>query len=127
MSRGTATTRHRPAPGDVGSDGSGGHGSRNKSLSLEFALWPTAPNPFTVGTMIRYAIPKGQEVAVFVGIYDVRGTLITTLVHEPRAAGDYSIAWDGRNDSGIRPGPGVYLTKLRAGPFERIQKVVMLN
>ena len=99
----------------------------DKNLPVEFALGPSAPNPFATGTLISYAIPKGQQVPVFVGIYDVRGALIRTLVREPQAAGTYSVMWDGRSDNGDPPGAGVYFVKFHAGPFQQIHKVVMLK
>src|SRR5262245_25594026 len=99
----------------------------DEPLPAAFAMWSGGPNPFSSGTLIRYAIPKGDQVPVFLGIYDVRGALVRTLVDEPREAGTFSVPWNGRNDHGELMGAGVYFAKLRAGTFRQVQRVVMLR
>lgn len=96
-------------------------------LPVEFALRPSSPNPSTGGILISYTIPKGQDVPVFLGIYDVRGALIKTLVREPQGAGTYSVTWGGRSDSEDFPVAGVYFASLHAGAFQQIHKIVLLK
>ena len=102
-------------------------GVGDKALPVRFALRQSAPNPFTTRTQINYAIPQGQHVPVFIGIYDVRGALVKTLVREPQGAGTYAVNWDGRSDSGGLPGAGVYFAKFHAGSFDATRKLVMLK
>jgi hypothetical protein len=108
-------------PGYVGVDPAPG------GLSAEFALGPIVPNPSPLGVTISYSIPAGRAVPVFVGIYDVRGALVRTLVNGTPPAGDHIARWDGRDNAGARRGPGVYFTRLRAGSVERNGKIVMLE
>lgn len=96
-------------------------------LPERFALAPGAPNPFSTRTEITFAVPKGQEVPVFLGVYDLRGSLIRTLVRETRGAGLYHETWDGRSDGGSFAATGVYLVAVHAGSFKATRKVVMLR
>lgn len=49
---------------------------------------------------------------VHVGVYDVRGRRITTLVDENAATGRGTITWDGTNHKGSPVGAGVYFVRL---------------
>lgn len=93
----------------------------------EFALGPSAPNPFTTRTLISYLIPAGNTVPVFVGVYDVRGALVRTLVRTSQGAGTYNITWDGRSDGGGLPAAGIYFATIKAGPFHQTRKLVMVK
>jgi flagellar hook assembly protein FlgD len=60
-------------------------------------------------------------------IYDVRGSLVRTLVDEPRSAGEYRMEWNGENNSGVRVSSGVYFYRLIAGGFQSTRKMVLLR
>lgn len=96
-------------------------------LPERFALTPGAPNPFTTRTEISYAVPTGEAVPVFLGVYDLKGALVKTLVRGTRTPGMYHETWDGRSDGGDLVATGVYLVAVRAGSFKAARKVVMLR
>ncbi|NOY96724.1 MAG: T9SS type A sorting domain-containing protein [Chlorobi bacterium] len=62
------------------------------------ALFQNYPNPFKNQTTIDYQLPKLANVSL--KIYDVMGREIETLVSGNRAAGKYSIQWNGKNLGG---------------------------
>jgi flagellar hook assembly protein FlgD len=47
-------------------------------------------------------------------VFDVSGALVRTLVDESRAAGSYSLEWDGRDNRGTFVSSGVFY---RRGEF----------
>lgn len=102
-------------------------GVENDAPLLAYAMRQNAPNPFTTATRIAYTIPAGSRVPVFIGIYDLGGRLVRTLVHETKMPGQYSASWDGTTDSGTLVLAGVYFAKFHAGPFRRTSKLVMLK
>ncbi len=73
-------------------------------------LAPARPNPFLDATTIAFSLATPGSVDL--AVYGVDGKLLRTLVHEAREAGEYSVAWDGREDSGTRVAPGVYYVRL---------------
>jgi hypothetical protein len=83
------------------------------------------PNPFNPSTTISFGLH--EEAGVSLRIYDVSGHIVRTLVHERRAAGIYTITWDGtdKNDSPVAS--GVYFYRLVAGPFSRNRKMILLR
>lgn len=92
-----------------------------------FDLDQNAPNPFASSTTIRYAIPAGQHVPVFVGVYNLQGALVKTLVSSRRDPGEYRLSWDGRGDDGTNLSAGIYFVRIHAGSFQRTRKLALLK
>jgi hypothetical protein len=89
-------------------------------------LYQNYPNPFNPATTIRYDL--SQKVSVSLTIYDVNGRIINRLVHtESQPPGIYYVAWDGRNNSGIRVATGIYFYRLTAGDCVQAKKMVLLK
>jgi hypothetical protein len=68
------------------------------------------PNPFNPSTRIVFSLPEPG--AVTVAVYDPRGRLVRALWNGHLAAGEASLVWDGRDDTGARQSAGVYLCAL---------------
>ncbi|OVE79413.1 hypothetical protein BVY01_02635 [bacterium I07] len=68
-----------------------------KQVPTEYALRQNYPNPFNPQTTIRYQIPEAGNVAI--EIFNMMGQRIRILVEEDKVAGQYSVQWDGRDDS----------------------------
>ena len=75
-----------------------------------FALSQNYPNPFSRTTEITYQLPVSCKVVL--KIYNMIGHEIRTLVNENQTEGEYSIIWDGRDDSGNHVGLGLYFYRL---------------
>ena len=60
-------------------------------------------------------------------VFNLRGQNVRRLVAGSLEAGDHSVTWDGRDDSGARVPSGVYFYKLTAGDFEGLQRMVLLK
>jgi hypothetical protein len=89
------------------------------------ALHPNVPNPFNPSTTIRYDISQSTD--VMLQIFDVRGSLIRTLVNGHQVAGRNSIVWDGRDNRGVRVHSGVYFLRLRTPQFQQSRKIVLIE
>jgi trimeric autotransporter adhesin len=92
--------------------------------SLTVLLAP-APNPFAGGTTLSFALAKAGPVEL--AIYGVDGRRIRTLVREDRDAGNYEIAWDGRDESRAPVRPGVFYVRLVAGGRQFTKRLVALQ
>jgi hypothetical protein len=105
-----------PIPVDV-SDG--------EDLGSPIALHQNHPNPFSPGTTIPFALP--EERLVELSIYDVRGRLVRSLVHDVRAEGWNEVIWDGTDTTGRRAGSGVYFYRLTAGDQTITRRMALLR
>ncbi len=78
-----------------------------------FSVSPAYPNPFNGATRIRYELQS--ENVVELGIYDLLGRRITTLVNAAQTPGIHEVVWNGTDEHGMSGGSGVYFYKITAG------------
>jgi len=83
------------------------------------------PNPFNPSTTIKFAVPNTSQVAI--DVYDLNGQKIATLLNEEKAAGYYSVIWNGKNTNGNDVSSGIYLYSIRAGNFSEVKKMLMVK
>lgn len=90
-----------------------------------YNLWPNYPNPFNSQTHITFQIP--EPVHVKLSICNILGQEIRQLTDGHRQQGHFSLAWDGRDNSGKTVVSGIYLLRLQAGNFIKIRKVAFIR
>jgi len=95
------------------------------AASYVFRLHQNHPNPFNPSTRIVYEL--ASRVHVSLGVYDVRGGLIKSLVDEQAGPGSFTTEWDGTNASGEQVSTGVYFYRLSAGSFTETKKMVLMK
>ncbi len=83
------------------------------------------PNPFNPSTKIEFTLPARSQVEL--KIYNVRGELVKTLLNENMAAATHSVIWDGRNSTGQSVSSGVYFYSLKAGSYEKMEKMTLVK
>lgn len=84
------------------------------------------PNPFNPRTTVSFTVPARG--AVTVAIYDAAGARVATLLDRAeRAAGAYTLEWDGRADSGAAVSSGIYFARIDHGGASRTRKMVLLK
>ena len=83
------------------------------------------PNPFNPETTISYSVKEAAPVTI--EVYNVKGQLVKTLVNEAKAAGHYSIVWNGKDNNGRSAASGVYYYKMNAGKYSSTKKMIMMK
>jgi flagellar hook assembly protein FlgD len=74
------------------------------------ALSAARPNPFHGETTLDYTLAK--ETVVDLGVYDLLGRRVRTLVSGTRPPGTSNARWDGMGDDGRRASAGVYFVRM---------------
>ncbi|GEM_PF-887537 len=69
------------------------NGDNTLDKATGFYLEQNYPNPFNPQTTIPFYLPR--KASVFIGIYDVQGNLIDTLINEEVSAGKYEYTFNG--------------------------------
>jgi len=87
------------------------------------ALLDAYPNPFNPSTNLRFAIKDAGTVRI--DIYNARGQLIRSYENSYNIPGTYQIVWDGKDESGLNAGSGVYLYHMNIGNFSSTKKMVI--
>jgi|GEM_PF-1553221 len=90
-----------------------------------FNLSPNYPNPFNPTTTIRYQIPYPTWVNI--SIYNSLGQKIRTLTNTKKAAGIFSIEWNGQNDAQQEVANGIYIVRMVAGTYSQTIKMLLLK
>jgi len=105
-----------------GGKGEGGEGER----SAKPAVWvDVRPNPFNPAAQIVYNI--SQPGKVLVQIWTVSGRLVRTLEDVERSMGEYTVQWDGKDQSGRAVSSGSYLCSVSSGSKVVTKKLMLLR
>jgi glucose/arabinose dehydrogenase len=99
--------------------------NNGNNIPEKFALEQNYPNPFNPETNINYHIPGITKVKLL--IYDITGKEVRTLVNTTQMAGEYNIAWNGRDNFGSAVASGVYFYSITAGENVATKKMLMLK
>ncbi len=89
-------------------------------LLTSFSLKQNYPNPFNPATVISYQLPVISNVEV--GIFNLLGQKVVTLVSEKQKAGYHQVEW---NASGFAS--GIYYYQITAGEFQDVKKMILLR
>jgi len=94
-------------------------------LDLRPAVGPSSPNPGQAGLRIPFRLPGAQHARL--GIFDLNGRVVRTLIDGPRPPGAQEAVWDGRDDSG-RPLPsGPYFYRLETTSGAQGGRLVLIE
>ena len=86
-----------------------------QEIPSKFELTQNYPNPFNPLTTINFHLPEQSR--VYVGVYDVQGRQVATLVDKELGAGCYDTYWNGRDEEGNTVQSGVYMYKIIANNY----------
>jgi hypothetical protein len=88
-----------------------------------FFLYQNYPNPFNPKTTIKYDVPVGTRLGVFVQltIYDITGRELINVT-EFKQAGSYSYTFDGTDYA-----TGLYLYRIESDNFVETKKMVLMK
>ncbi len=89
-------------------------------IPKEYVLYQNYPNPFNPSTTIKFDLPK--EGVVELGVYDILGRKITTLINEYRSAGSYEQSF---NASSLAS--GIYLYRIKVNDFVSAKKMLLVK
>ncbi|OQX89932.1 MAG: hypothetical protein B6D65_00630 [candidate division Zixibacteria bacterium 4484_93] len=92
---------------------------------LGFSLGQNIPNPFNSSTQIKFSIPdKGY---VRLGIYNLLGERVATLVDGELLAGERTAIWDGRLSTGETAPSGIYYYKMSFRGENQVRRMLYLK
>ena len=87
------------------------------------------PNPFNPVTQIAFSLKEQSHVQIV--IYNIRGQLVKTLVDDQREANNYTVTWNGTDDSNKSVSSGVYFYKMisegNIGRYTSTKKMILMK
>jgi hypothetical protein len=98
---------------------------QGSTLPKQFSVSQNYPNPFNPSTIINYALPRSSLVTI--KIYNVLGQEVRTLVNSELQAGNYTVQWNGDNNTGRSVASGIYIYRVAAGQTVKTMKMMYLK
>ena len=84
------------------------------------------PNPFNPETTISFTTTKSTE-NTEISIYNTKGQKVNTLVSELLPTGEYSVIWNGTDETGKKVTSGIYYYKMTNGEFTDMKKMILMK
>jgi len=94
-------------------------------VPMHYMLYQNYPNPFNPRTVIQYEIPIQGHVTIT--IFDILGREVVALVDAVQGPGYKAITWDGKNESGLPVGVGLYFYQLHTPTYIHTKKMVLVR
>ncbi len=82
------------------------------------------PNPFNPRTVLKFNTTNASQVNL--GVYDLRGRLVRTLLHQVVRAGVHEVVWDGLDEAGLAVSSGQYFARLLDADAEPVTRKLLL-
>ena len=98
--------------------------NEQKVIPEEYHLYQNYPNPFNPATIIKFDLPKDGIVEL--GVYDILGKKITTLINEYRSAGSYEQSFNASSAAGGLAS-GIYLYRIKVNDFVSAKKMILVK
>lgn len=104
----------------VGHGDEGDRGHKKSPLALR-----VKPNPLNPKADIAFTLTQPGRVTI--GIYDLRGRLVRTVLDENRASGDQSVPWNGMDGAQHRVASGTYYVRIQAPQGREVRSVTVVK
>jgi hypothetical protein len=99
--------------------------SGSQNIPRKHFLYQNFPNPFNPATRINFHLIKQSKLEI--RIFNTVGQQIRLLVNETRSAGDYTLFWNGKDDSGKAVPSGLYVYSMKTGDFTETRKMILMK
>lgn len=83
------------------------------------------PNPFNPSTSIEFNIPQSGTCSL--GIYNIKGELVKTILSDNLEHGKHSLTWDGKNNNNKTSASGIYFYRLKTADQLLTKRMLLLK
>jgi hypothetical protein len=95
-------------------------------LAASFRFYPIRPNPIGPRNTLSFDVPAGGG-HVRLGIFDVTGRRVVSLIDGHVAAGHHQSVWDGYDSGGRLLASGIYIVLFEGDGYRRTQRMTLLR
>jgi len=100
-------------------------GTSSPSIPVVQGINSVYPNPFNPSTTIGFGIEKDSKVRIV--IYNSRGQLVRELVNGSYAKGNYTLAWNAKDNNGRSVSSGIYTIRMTGGNQDYVRKIMLMK
>jgi hypothetical protein len=95
------------------------------AVPVTIALRSPYPNPSNRGVHVTFDVERRRGVRI--GVYDVQGRRVRTLLDEVREPGRHTVRWDRVDDAGRQVARGLYFLRLHSEGWSAQRKLVVVD
>jgi FlgD Ig-like domain len=96
-----------------------------RGVRVAEALRLLGRSPGHGSVVLEMSVPRAEHVELT--IYDIAGRTVKRLASGTQLRGSWRVPWDGRDESGIAMGSGVYFARMSWPGGARVARVVVLR
>lgn len=96
-------------------------------LPMSISLKSIYPNPFNNYTLITFTVGDGETDQIELTVFNMLGQKVRCLANGLVTPGNYTLLFDGLNDSGQQLASGVYLVNMKCGSYFKTKKISILR
>ena len=97
------------------------------------------PNPFNPTTTVKFVIQNSEfstqnshsygvgRQKVIIDIFNIKGQKVRTLVNDYFSSGEYSVVWNGHDDTGNSVSSGIYFCRMNTTDFNDTKKMILIK
>jgi hypothetical protein len=100
-------------------------GATRAALPARFALAQNYPNPFNPETKIEFSLDQATDVSI--GVYNLLGEKVRSLLETRQQPGTHHVIWDGKNELGAPMPSGIYFYRLFTGTQTLTKKMTLMR
>ncbi|MCD4650809.1 MAG: T9SS type A sorting domain-containing protein, partial [Candidatus Cloacimonetes bacterium] len=89
------------------------------------ALNGNYPNPFNPETRISFGLKSAGQVTIY--IYNAKGQRVRELINSEMEAGNHSVVWDGKGESGKAVKSGVFFYRMKTNRYTSTKKMILMK
>ena len=116
-----------PAP-DMGAyEWEGVNNENQQIIPIINKLYQNYPNPFNPSTTISFSLPVEENIEV--AVYNLKGQKVKTITKGEFDEGNYSVIWNGDDESGKPVSSGIYFYKFKteSGNYTSTKKMLLMK
>ena len=94
-------------------------------VAMATALHGNYPNPFNPETTIKFTMSSFGHARI--DIYNIKGSLVRTLVNNEMNQGKHTVVWNGKDNNGQQVSSGIYFYQMKTSEYSSIKRMVLMK
>ncbi len=99
--------------------------NNNSDIAPIIELSQNYPNPFNPETTITYSLSETANIDL--SIFNIKGELVKDLLSSVMEEGEYSVTWNGRDNSDFEVPSGMYFYQMNASGKTITRKMILMK
>jgi flagellar hook assembly protein FlgD len=97
--------------------------SARVAMPQEVMQLTASPNPFIPESRVQWVLPRASRVTL--GVFDISGQLVKTLISSEMSAGVHTVSWDATDRNQAKVAAGIYVYRMSVNGKTMLRKTIL--